>query len=925
MNPAKLLAEQGQSLWYDNIRRSLLEGGGLARLTREAGIVGVTSNPTIFERAIAASTDYDEALERLAAHGRTAREIYDLLTIEDIRSAADILRPVYEATGARDGYVSIEVSPDLAHDTAGSIAQAHSLWDRIGRPNVMVKVPGTPEGVPAIRDLIAAGVNVNVTLLFSMSQYEAVADAALAGLEARLERGEDLSRIASVASFFVSRIDTLVDRLLAERNGPTSLRHRAGIASSKLVYARYRQIVEGDRFERLARAGARPQRLLWASTSTKNPSLRDTLYVEELIGPDTVNTVPEVTLRAFLDHGHVRPSLLEDVEGARAHVAALGRLGIDLEDVGATLQREGVASFFKSFEDLLRCIERRRQAILAHGPGRRRVALGPLEEAVGARVEALARADLLSRLWQKDPTLWKSDAAHEKVVKNRLGWLTSVEAMRAADDEIREFAEAARRDGFRHAILCGMGGSSLCPEVLARTFGTASGFLELRVLDSTVPDAVRAAEKGLDLGRTLVLLSSKSGTTIEVNAFYRHFAARLRPDQLVAITDPGTPLEKLARESGFRRAFLNPPDIGGRYSALSYFGLVPGALLGVDIDALLERAERMVEACASCVPLSQSPGAWLGAVLGEAALSGRDKVTFVSSPAVAPFGAWVEQLIAESTGKEGKGILPVDDEPLLPAKAYGKDRFFVGFGLAGEGNGIDAALAEIQRAGHPLVELRLGDRLDLGAEFFRWEVATAVAGAVLGVNPFDEPNVQESKDNTAALLAELERGGSLPVEAPTMQSAELRLYGGARQDTVGAALVAHLASVVPGDYVAFQVYLHRNDALHAELQKLRRLVAQGCGVATTLGYGPRFLHSTGQLHKGGPKRGVFVQVTGEAEDLEIPGERYGFATLVAAQALGDLRALREKGLRVVRLHATGDPVRALAGLLAEVERSLRLR
>jgi glucose-6-phosphate isomerase len=583
-----------------------------------------------------------------------------------------------------------------------------------------------------------------------------------------------------------------------------------------------------------------------------------------------------------------------------------------------------VGAFHKSFQELLQRIETRRRSLRARAPERWRAGLGPIAVAVQSRLADLAVRDAGRRLWAKDASLWKEDAAHRATIGNRLGWLASLGRMREALREMVGFAEEARGDGFRHAVLLGMGGSSLWPEVLASVFGSAPGMLELRVLDSTVPAAVRAAERGIDPQRTLFLVSSKSGTTIEVDTLYRYFAAKASPRQFAAITDPGTPLEARARAGGFRKCFLNAADIGGRYSALSYFGLVPAALLGIDLDSLLRRAEAMAEASGPAAPVSESPGAWLGAALGEAALQGRDKLTLLASPALSAFGAWLEQLIAESTGKEGKGIVPVDGEPRLPPTAYGADRIFVGLGLGQEGNGLDGALAEIEASGQPAVEIRLGDRLDLGGEVLRWEVATAVASAVLGVNAFDEPNVKESKDNTARLLEAYRRTGRLPEERPLFEGEGVRVYGGPRAMSAGRILAEHVAAAAPPAYVALQAYLARNEAVDAELQRIRQVVASARRVATTLGYGPRFLHSTGQLHKGGPRRGVFVQITAEVgDDLPIPEERYGLGVLAAAQAAGDLGALREKDLPVVRLHLTGEPARALGALRRELEEVLR--
>jgi transaldolase / glucose-6-phosphate isomerase len=541
----------------------------------------------------------------------------------------------------------------------------------------------------------------------------------------------------------------------------------------------------------------------------------------------------------------------------------------------------------------------------------------------GAReaVEALEAQEFADRLWMKDGTLWPGDAA---AIRNRLGWLTSPTIMREHTADLQGFADEIRRLQFRHVVLLGMGGSSLCAETLGLTFGSKMGFPDLLVLDSTDPAAVRHVLDRVTPGRTLFLVATKSGTTAETLAFYAFFRSQVeaagvpKPGQsFVAITDPGSPLEKLAGEAGFRRTFLNPATIGGRYSALSFFGLLPAALIGVDVKGLLERAQEMVEACGSEIPPRDNPALRLGAALAVLAERGRDKATFVFSDRIASFGAWVEQLIAESLGKSGKGVLPVDGEPLGAPAVYGADRVFVAMLLQGDAS-HDAALGRLAEAGHPVIRLRLRDPLDLGAEFFRWELATAVAGAVLGVNPFDEPDVTRAKDNTAALLAAWRKSRTLPEwpEAGAEEGLRLLAPAGPPAGSFAEALGAHLRQARPGDYVGIQAYLAPRADTWKRLQGLRALLRDRLGVATTVAYGPRYLHSTGQLHKGGPPTGLFLQLTADdREDLAIPGASYGFSTLKAAQALGDLRALQDDGRRVVRVHLAGKSAAALERLI----------
>jgi len=519
----------------------------------------------------------------------------------------------------------------------------------------------------------------------------------------------------------------------------------------------------------------------------------------------------------------------------------------------------------------------------------------------------LNRRDVVARMWQKDHTVWNSDPTE---ITNRLGWLTVSELMREQIPALQSFAEEVRNDGFRHVVLLGMGGSSLGPEVLRQTFGSAPGYPELIVLDSTIPAWVQAVTEALDLAHTLFLVSSKSGTTTEPLSLFQYFRSLVESavgkenigQNFVAVTDAGTPLAKLAEGENFRRAFLNPSDIGGRYSVLSYFGLVPAALIGVDITALLDRADSMRKGCTAPVPVSENPGAWLGACIGTLALRGRNKLTLVTSSSISSFGLWIEQLIAESTGKDGKGIIPIVDEPLVDAAHYGDDRLFIYLRLHDDDNSaIDTALENIKSSGQPVVTIELRDRYDLGAEFFRWEFATAVAGAILSINPFDQPNVQAAKDATKRLLQEYTLSGHLPPAETTESLANLLTEAG------------------KGKYLAIMAYIRQTPEVDNVLVDFRRKVLERYGIATTLGYGPRFLHSTGQLHKGGPDTGLFLQLTASHnQDIPIPGKPYTFGVVADAQALGDLQALKASGRRVTRIHFNKIDMAAISKLMSEV-------
>jgi transaldolase/glucose-6-phosphate isomerase len=938
----------GQSIWLDLIRRDLLTGGDLARMVADGRITGLTSNPTIFEKAIAGSRDYDAQLTQLARAGKNAHEIFDALAIQDIQGACDVFRPVFERTRGADGFASIEVSPLLARSTDETLAEARRLKKAVDRPNVMVKIPATQEGVPAIRAAIAEGISINITLIFSVDVYEQVVEAYLAGLETRVARGQDIQDIASVASFFVSRVDTLVDPMLEARakegNAATGGAARAlvgkiAVANARAAYARFVELFQGPRWEALAAKGARVQRPLWASTGTKNKAYSDVKYVEELVGKDTVNTMPPDTLTAFADHGMVAESLLAHKDTARADLKALAGTGVSLAAACAQLERDGVRTFADSFHELIARIEARRAALVLTAPERFRAAPGALAAAVDARLAALAETKAATRLFARDVTLWSTDAAVGRTIADRLGWLVAPVTMSDEIAPLVAWAADIAHAGFTDAVVLGMGGSSLCPDLFARTFPPTNGALKLHVLDSTAPGAIARLTASLDVAKTLFLVSTKSGNTTETLSFARYFEEEVeartgRPpgDHFVAITDPGSPLEALALQRGYRHTFLNAPDVGGRYSALTYFGLVPAALLGMDLAALLSSANAMLAASGPRAGASENPGLWLGAFLGEAARAGRDKVTLVVPGRLAALGAWLEQLIAESTGKEGKGLVPVADEPLGAPAAYGTDRVFVAVGLAGEdAAGTHAALDALAAAGHPVARLTLDRAEDVGAEFVRWEIATAIVSSILGVNAFDEPNVKESKDNTAKGLAVFAARGALaPSHALARRNGlsfyaagtfgsdlkpaiETAAHGG---DGFAAALTGAFERARAGDYVAILAYIDATPAEAAALAMLRLLVRDRLRTATTYGPGPRYLHSTGQLHKGGPLSGIYLVITAETtSDVSIPDAPYSFGVLIDAQAAGDFESLTAHQRRAVRVHLEGDRTAALLALL----------
>jgi len=941
MNLLKQLEPCGQSLWLDYLKRSLIQRGELRLLVERDGLKGVTSNPSIFEKAIAETDEYDDALKAFQKEtDHTISAIYEQLALADIRAGADVLHPVYAATGGRDGYISLECSPYLANDTSATVAEGRRLWSAVMRPNLMVKVPATAAGIPAIRQLIGEGINVNVTLLFSVDVYEQVVEAYLAGLEELKKAGGDISAVASVASFFVSRIDTAVDKSLdrlGDRQVVERLRGKAAIANAKLAYARYRALFSSSRWRDLATTGAKTQRLLWASTSTKNPAYDDTKYVDGLIGRDTVDTVPPATMDAFRAHGRVTPDVIEeDLEGARSTLAALERNGISMKQVTDQLVADGVEQFADAFDKLLSAVARSRRILIESDHPVQLISLGrpEIKTAYDAEVEAWRKSGRIRRLWAGDASLW-TGADESKW----LGWLRVSEQELADVCSLRRFADDVKERGFRCAVLLGMGGSSLGPEVLSESFGAQERWPRLHVLDSTDPAQIKAVEQAIDIGKTLFIVSSKSGSTLEPNILLDYFWDRVAASrgkdgigaQFVAVTDPGSPLERRAEKLGFAAVFHGMPSIGGRYSVLSKFGLVPAAAMGIDIRRLLATTLPMVRSCGADVPPNENPGVQLGVALGVAAARfGRDKPTIIASPAIADFGAWLEQLLAESTGKRARGLIPLADEPVASPGHYGDDRFFAYLELEGHADpGQQQAVAALERAGHPVARIRIKDLWHLGQEFFRWEMATAVAGAIIGINPFDQPDVEASKIKTSTLIENFESARGIPDAVPLFRDNGVALYADprnaaelGRQDTLSAYFKRHFERLTTGDYVALLPYISRNEPHTRALTGMRTRIRDKTGAATCVGFGPRFQHSTGQAYKGGPNSGVFLQITcDDPMDIDVPGHAYSFGFVKAAQARGDMDVLVERSRRALRVHLD-DPDAGLVELARIIDEAL---
>ena len=942
-DPVRQLLDEGQSPWLDFVRRSFIEDGSLKKLVEQDGLGGVTSNPSIFEKAMGAGDDYDAEFKTLAAGGQhDAQEIYETLAVADIQHVAEVLRPVFERTKGLDGYVSLEVSPYLALRHDETVAEARRLHAWVDRPNLMVKVPGTQECVPAIRTLISEGININVTLLFSIDAYKAVADAYMAGLEDRHAKGEDISRLSSVASFFVSRIDAQIDKKIDERvaagdkdaDSLRKLRGKVAIANAKMAYVWYQEMIASARWKTLASAGANPQRLLWASTGVKDKAYSDVLYVEELIGRDTVDTIPPATMDAFRDHGRVRPSLTENVDDARHVMAEADRLGLDLPGVTKHLVEDGVKLFADAADGLLLAVAKKRAKMLGSSVASLHYSLpDALDKSVDATLEEWRRSGAVRRLWARDASLWTNGPEAKW-----LAWLDIVAERLEHVGELEAFQKDVQAAGFEHVLLLGMGGSSLGPEVFGATFGKRAGWPALHVLDSTDPQQIKSFETAVDLAKTLVIVSSKSGGTLEPNILKAYFWARMQAavgaekagQHFVAVTDPGSHMQKVAEGDGFRKIFYGNPQIGGRYSVLSNFGLVPAACIGIDVRAFLKSAQTMVQACSAGTPPAANPGVVLGTIMGEAQKAGHDKVTIIASPGIADLGAWLEQLIAESTGKLGRGLVPIDNETLVAPDLYGKDRLFAYLHADDAADPAqDTAVSALEKAGHPVVRVAINGHQEIGQQFFLWEFATAVAGSIIGIDAFDQPDVEASKIKTRELTDAVTKTGKLPDEAPFATFGDVSLFadeknaGALKGDSLVDVLRKHFGRAHAGDYIGILAYVERNAEHIAQLQTLRLLVRDKTHLAVAAEFGPRFLHSTGQAYKGGPNSGVFLQITADDRaDLAVPGETYTFSVVKAAQARGDFGVLAERGRRALRIHLSAEVSKGMSALTEAVKQAL---
>lgn len=913
MNRSELLKQAGQSVWYDNIERGILVDGEMSRMIEDGEVYGVTSNPSIFEKSISSSAAYDDTLQSMAWAGLSKDQIYLELVREDIQAAADLFSQVYEATGGIDGMVSVEINPLLAYETVKSIEDGRALWSQMNRKNVMIKVPATKEGLPVIEALISEGINVNATLIFSIPRYIEVMEAYLSGLEKRLQKGLPIDRIASVASFFVSRIDTLVDSRLQEyvdanpgaADQVAAFTGKIAVDNARLAYQAFLKFFATERFEKLKEYGARVQRPLWASTGTKNKDYSDTLYVDELVAENSVNTIPPATLMAFLEHGETKLRIEQDLKRATENFNNLPDLGFDFLRIAQELEDDGVEKFKQAYISLLDTIETKRAFF--------KTELASLGDVIPTAVKNAAEEVFVGSLFDHEPFFWTKDQSGHEEIRERLGWLSLPGQQFSIIDELTAFKQKLLAEGFKYAFVLGMGGSSLAPEVMSQAIAPIAGEgLKLQIIDTTSPDEIVFRLHGIDLKKTLFIVSSKSGGTSETMSAFKYFWAELEkidPDNVgkhfVAITDPNTSLQDLAYRKSFRKVFNARPDVGGRYSVFTHFGLVPAAVMGIDLQKLLGQGHASDLQSRKNVPYSANPNLMLGLVMGEAQKHGKDKLTFLAEGFAGSLVPWLEQLIAESSGKEGKGILPIENEPVLDGQNYPEDRIFVYF----KTDGSKAELVEeLKQAGHVVLTIAIPEPYALAKEFYRWEYATAIACAVLQVNAFDQPNVQLSKTIAKDVINAYQKSGRLEDGEPIWENDQAVVYGFRNEEALmetelDSLLLAYAKSVPKKGYVVLSGFVSRVEENFQYLQALRGKILNTVNIATTLGFGPRFLHSTGQLHKGGQPGGLFIHFTKDAElDFEIPGEGMSFGTLQRAQALGDLQALVQKDRNALRVH-----------------------
>ena len=914
INRIEALRDIGQSVWLDQANRCQLKNGELVKMIEKGQVSGLIMNSGNMCSAILNSDDYASALVPMMLAGWNCRKIFDKLLVDDVRSAAGIFKDLYISSGGKEGYVTLTLDPELSHNIEKTVSETKRIWTAVNRPNILIGIPATEEGLEAAKQLVTEGININFTMIVSEKSYSGAVDAYLSGLETRLKEGKPIDKIYSTASVDVAEIDHIVNKFLDQAVDPVDpdkstatrgLKMKAALIICRRIFNLFLETNQSGRMQNLIAEGAEIQHLLWSSLCHKEPSFKDTYYTDSLIAENTILSVHPKLMDAVIDHGQIIPSLRVPHEEDNQIIEEFEKLGIHFESLTERVQEEIMESYKSAFESMLKELDKKSDRV--------KKSLGCLYTPVFENFKKLEEDSIIQRIFAKDPTVWTFDTQAYPEIRNRLGWLDAHQNIAKSIDEYKSIAAGLKKDGIHKILLMGMGGSSLAPEVMALTFKNNDG-MALEIIDSTDPVQVLAADASHPPKETVYIVSSKSGGTAEVQAFLDYFFERAKTEladqagsHFIAITDPGTQLERKAKEMGFRNIILADPSIGGRFSALSAFGVFPAVLMGINPETIIEQATRMAKICAPSNSVGCNEGAALGVYMGTAALNGRDKFTILTDPEFSAFGSWLEQLIAESTGKMGKGIVPIDIEPKLAPSEYAEDRAFVYVETSGTQTDF---VNELIAAGQPVLTIKLNDLNELFAEFYRWEIAVAVACSLLGVNAFDQPNVQDSKNRTVAKITEYKEKGQLTDFPACWEKDGLSVYFNTdipdlkQADDIKHLIKAFIRQAIKGkDYIAINAYLPRNEKMAADLQNVRAWILKETQCATTLGFGPRFQHSTGQLHKGGANNGLFIQLIADApQDIEIPNEGITFSILEKAQALGDFEALLAKERRAIRIN-----------------------
>lgn len=909
------------SLWVDNINRSFLSDGSLQRYIDNLHITGLTSNPTIFEKAILANKAYDTSFEILLKKGYNEEEILESLMVEDIQLACDSLNKIYEESNRRDGYVSMEISPLFSFDSEKIIKESLRLYEKVGRKNLMIKIPATESGIKALEELIYSGVNINMTLIFSPFIYERTALSYIRGVEKRIAAGFS-EHPYSVASFFISRIDTAVDQKIEylletnhiSKDEANKLKGQIAISTALMAYEKYLNLFFTDKFMKLSMSGAKEQRIVWASTSSKNPSYRASKYIEELTLADTINTAPIDTIESFYSSGLINEvNIYERISYAKYLLTLLSKFNISMEDILKNLQKDGIEKFIYSHNKLLGVIGDKinRSKNMTEKANK----IMPENHDITEEIKRLNESNFLKSLWEKETSIFKKEQEHQKIIRNSLGWLDIPFKMYSKIKEIEDFTNSIKEEGYKYAVLLGMGGSSLAPEVYKSLY-QKNNYPKLIVLDTTNPESILKARKTIDIKKTLFIFSSKSGGTIEPNSQFKYFFSEVKKsgiknpgNNFIAITDKNTSLEKLALSKKFKKIFINPSDIGGRFSALSYFGLIPASICGANIKLIIEKSLNMAKLCQNN-NINENPGLILGSIIYNGFKLGKDKLTIILPEKLKTFGLWIEQLVAESTGKEGKGIVPVCENILNDIENCSRDRNFITVEFENFRNQqLEDSISTLKNEGHRVYRIFIEDIYDISAEFFRWEIATATAGFLMEINPFDQPDVQFSKKYTIELISEFVKTRKMSVEKPIFENDYFSVFF---SDAINKNKIEFkneeelfsyiLSNLKENDYLVLLAYLCQAADIDKKLYEILKKIKEVNNVASFYSYGPRYLHSTGQLFKGGKDNGLFLILTHKSKkDIKIDGERYTFGQLHMAQAIGDFKALNSKNRRAIRI------------------------